>query len=151
MPQCILSVFCDSIIYLGVNALLFKYTLCATPPTVLMRFETILHRIIASKCHSKHCQYFAIPLFIKELLPFVKTYTFKLLCATPPTVLMGFIGNFHRMMVTKCCSAYCQEFAIPFFLSRSYCPCFKFTLLSFYAQLLLFCVQLLIQFLCDLI
>ena len=36
------------------------------------------------------------------------------------------------------------------FLSRSSCPCFKFTLLSFCAQLLLFCAQLLIQFLCDL-
>ena len=28
---------------------------------------------------------------------------------------MGFLWNFHRMMVTKCCSAYCQDFAIPFF------------------------------------
>ena len=36
------------------------------------------------------------------------------------------------------------------FLSRSYCSCFKFTLLSFCVQLLLFCAQLLIQFLCDL-
>ena len=40
VPQRILSVFCDSINLLRSYCPLFKFTLCATPPTVLnMRFE----------------------------------------------------------------------------------------------------------------
>ena len=71
VPQRIWSVFCDSIIYQGVIALLFKFTLCATPPTVLMRFKPNFQRMIVTKCRSIYCQYFGISLFNKELLPFV--------------------------------------------------------------------------------
>ena len=47
---------------------LFKFTLCATTPTVLMRFEPNFHSMIVTKCRSAYYQYFAIPLFIKELV-----------------------------------------------------------------------------------
>ena len=45
--------------------------LCATSPTVLMRFQPNFHRMIVTKCLRAYCQYFAIPLFIRELMPFV--------------------------------------------------------------------------------
>ena len=145
--------------------------LCATPPTVLMRFEPNFHRIIVMKCRSAYFQYFAIPLFIKELLPFFKIYTVRNSsynsyaiwtklsqndCHQVPQRILSvfcdsityqeviahclnicaqlilqfscffffffffffFLWNFHRMMVTKCWGAYCQDFAIPFFIKE---------------------------------
>ena len=78
VPQHILLGFCDSITYQGVIALcLYLHflspsightLLCATPPTVLRQFEPNFHRMIVTKCRSTYCQYFAIPLFVKELL-----------------------------------------------------------------------------------
>ena len=59
MLQCILSGFWDSIFYQRVIALVLNShfeLLCATPPTVLMRFELNFHRMIVSKCSSAYCQ-----------------------------------------------------------------------------------------------
>ena len=92
--------------------------LCATPPTVLMRFEPNFHRIALSPSIVSILRFHYLSrnyclLFKFTLIRLSVRHTF--LCATPPTVLMRFEPNFHRMIVTKCRSAYCQYFAIPLF------------------------------------
>ena len=89
--------------------------LCATPPllcaihnTVLMRFELNFHCGNGWRGSVR-------PSVRLSVRPSVRH---TLLCTTPPTVLMRFELNFHRMIFTKYRSAYCQNFAIPFFIKE---------------------------------
>lgn len=65
--------------------------------------------MIIFKYHTAYYQVFALWLFFDRVIALFLNFT-------PPTFLMQFSPNWHRMIIIKCCSTYSQAFAVHLFL-----------------------------------
>ena len=144
VPQCILSVFCNSIIYQGIIAFclnLHRRSVRPSHSSVLNSSNSscaIWTKLSQKDCHQvPQC---ILSVFCDSIIgQWVIAFCLNLLCAAL------LLQNDGHQMLQRILPGFCYSI----FYQRVIALVLKFTLLSFCVQLL-FCGQLLIQFLCDL-